>query len=186
MATRQEVRGGHTPEAGVTTIEKAAEIAAYWGTCEGCGTSKSKCYQWAKVEGVIKCCPDCAHTTSLESAVPSINSVEARALTEIRAVFETRVPYDPANPLLAIQRQLQAVDAILNRPLAPEPVANPTCPKCRHVEHYAGLCFNMASDNDCSCDHGDPRPTAELPCVCHVGLRKCPAHPHGEGDKSNG
>lgn len=26
-----------------------------------------------------------------------------------------------------------------------------TCPKCRHAWHGSGTCYNMASDNDCSC-----------------------------------
>jgi hypothetical protein len=29
------------------------------------------------------------------------------------------------------------------------------CEHCGHAAHYANGCFNMASDNDCDCSHGD-------------------------------
>jgi hypothetical protein len=39
-----------------------------------------------------------------------------------------------------------------------QPVSKPgTCPQCRHASHGTGVCYNMASDNDCACRGVDPR-----------------------------
>lgn len=31
------------------------------------------------------------------------------------------------------------------------PPADDTCPVCKHATHGTGICYNMASDNDCAC-----------------------------------
>lgn len=37
------------------------------------------------------------------------------------------------------------------------------CPSCRHAAHFASMCFNMQSDNDCFCKDGDPQPAPPIP-----------------------
>lgn len=50
-----------------STIDRAAEIAACWGTCEGCGTSRVRCARAATEPGVLKCCPDCNHVSDVRT-----------------------------------------------------------------------------------------------------------------------
>lgn len=38
-----------------------------------------------------------------------------------------------------------------------------TCPLCRHAEHDGYQCYNMASDNDCSCNLAPKTPLKKLP-----------------------
>lgn len=45
---------------------------------------------------------------------------------------------------------------------APEAGPPKTCPVCRHAWHGNGTCYNMASDNDCSCKGPNPQPSLGL------------------------
>ena len=79
---------------------------------------------------------------------------KAIALEDMAAELD-RVGWSAVGPVGQRNRAATIRAALTGEATEPAPIVEPVprCPRCRHMPH-GRVCFNMASDNDCSCKYG--------------------------------